>query len=99
MTRTAARFGSSFSVVSGWSMFVELATAVITRVISSAYGLDAATRCWALEIRDAATSSIARVIFLVDCTDWMRRRYSRRLPDMSALVGVGVAAGVRVAAG
>ena len=34
----------------------------------------AATRCCALTMRDAAISSIARVIFLVDCTLRMRRR-------------------------
>jgi hypothetical protein len=50
------------------------ATAVITRVISSAYGLEAATRAWARAIREAAMSSIALVIFLVDCTERMRRR-------------------------
>ena len=34
----------------------------------------AVTRCCALTMREAAMSSIARVIFLVDCTDRMRRR-------------------------
>jgi hypothetical protein len=36
--------------------------------------LAALTRCCALTMRDAAMSSIARVIFFVDWTDRMRRR-------------------------
>jgi hypothetical protein len=42
-----------------------------------AYGLDASTRSCALRIRDEAISSIARVIFFVDCTDRIRRRTTR----------------------
>src|ERR1700755_2519793 len=56
------------------------ATALITRVISAAYGRDAATRARALAIRDVAMSSIARVIFFVDWTVRTRRRYSRSWP-------------------
>ncbi len=44
------------------------------RVIASAYGVEAATRCCALIMRDAAISSKARVIFAVARTDLMRRR-------------------------
>jgi hypothetical protein len=43
-------------------------------VICAAYGCAALTRCCALTMREAAMSSIARVIFLVDFTDRMRRR-------------------------
>src|SRR3954464_72843 len=47
-------------------------------------------RCCALTIRDAAMSSIARVIFLVDCTERILRRYSRTLaPTVSALLLLG----------
>ena len=61
--------------MSGWSTVVACdASAEITRVICRAYGWAAVTRCCALTMRDAAMSSIARVIFLVDCTDRMRRR-------------------------
>src|SRR5437588_3325189 len=43
-------------------------------------------RCCALTMRDAAMSSIAFVIFFVDCTDLIRRRYSRSwAPIRSAL--------------
>jgi hypothetical protein len=38
----------------------------MTSVICSLYGRAAATRCWAFTMRDAAISSMARVIFLVD---------------------------------
>ena len=47
---------------------------VTVSVIASAYGVDSATRCCALTMRDAAMSSIALVIFFVDCTALMRRR-------------------------
>src|SRR5664280_2281832 len=50
---------------------------VTARVIASAYGLEALTRCCALAMRDVAISSNARVIFLVDCTDLMRWRRTR----------------------
>src|SRR5438270_13206957 len=59
-------------------------------------------RCCALTIRDAAMSSIARVIFFVDCTERVRRRYSRRFAPNDLLrlpVGVGVRAVVRTAVG
>ncbi len=74
MTRTATRFSSLCSCSSGWSIVDCEASAEITRVIWRAYGFAALTRCCALTMRDAAMSSIARVIFLVDCTDRMRRR-------------------------
>ncbi len=53
------------------------ASAVSTRVISAAYGLDAWTRCCALAIREVAMSSIAFVIFFVDWTVLIRRRRTR----------------------
>src|SRR5207247_8393032 len=43
----------------------------------SAYGRAASTRCWALRMREVAISSMARVIFMVDCTERIRRRTSR----------------------
>src|SRR5258706_8736538 len=46
----------------------------------AAYGTAAATRACAFTIRLAAISSIARVIFFVDCTDRMRRRRMRSWP-------------------
>ena len=61
-------------MVSGESSPEAEAIAVTTRVISSAYGRDSSTRCWALTMREAAMSSIARVIFLVEDTERMRRR-------------------------
>ena len=61
-------------MVSGWSTLEYVATAETARVMARAYGVDAATRCCALTMRDAAISSIARVIFLVAWTDRMRWR-------------------------
>ena len=52
----------------------------MTSVICSLYGRAAATRCCALTMRDAAISSIARVIFLVDWTLRMRLRRIRSWP-------------------
>ena len=75
--RTAARWTSSFSVVSGWSSLENVATAETARVSARAYGLDSRTACCALTTRDAAMSSIARVIFFVELTARMRCRYSR----------------------
>src|SRR5437868_2510071 len=49
-------------------------------VNSSAYGRAAATRCCAFWMREAAMSSIARVIFLVDSTLRIRRRSARSCP-------------------
>ena len=69
---------SSGSVVSGWSTLEYVATAETARVSSRAYGAAAWARCCALMMRDAAMSSIARVIFFVDSTDLIRARYSRR---------------------
>ena len=48
-----------------------------TSVIFSEYGTAACTRCWALTIRDAAISSMARVIFFVAWTLRMRPRRMR----------------------
>ena len=78
MTSTAAFVGFSFSVVSGWSTFENVATAETARVSSRAYGSAAAACCWALMMRDAAMSSMARVIFFIDCVDLILARYSRR---------------------
>src|SRR3954471_20915963 len=77
MMRTAARFGSSSSLVSGWSTLENVATAETARVSSRAYGAAAWARCCALMIRDAAMSSMARVIFFIDSVDLIRARYSR----------------------
>ena len=74
---TAARLGSSGSVVSGWSTLENVATAETARVSSRAYGAAACARCCALMIRDAAMSSMARVIFFIDSVDLIRARYSR----------------------
>ena len=74
----AARFGSSGSVVSAWSTLEYVATAETARVSSRAYGAAACARCCALMIRDAAMSSMARVIFFIDSVDLIRARYSRR---------------------
>jgi hypothetical protein len=64
-------------VVSGWSTWEKVATADTARVSSRAYGVAAAARCCALMIRDAAISSMARVIFLVAWVDRILARYSR----------------------
>src|SRR3954468_17097215 len=77
MMSTAARFGSSSSFVSGWSTLENVATAETARVSSRAYGAAAWARCCALMIRDAAMSSMARVIFFIDSVDLIRARYSR----------------------
>ena len=75
--RTAARLGSSGSVVIGWSTLEYVASADTARVSSRAYGAAAWARCCALMIRDAAMSSMARVIFFIDSVDLIRARYSR----------------------
>ena len=46
-------------------------------VSRSAYGRAASTRCWAFTMRDVAISSMARVIFIVDWTERIRRRTTR----------------------
>jgi hypothetical protein len=46
-----------------------VATADTARVIAREYGADAAVRCWALIIREAAMSSNARVIFFIEDTE------------------------------
>ena len=74
---TAARLGSSGSFVIGWSTLEYVARAETARVSSRAYGAAARARCWALMIRDAAMSSMARVIFFIDSVDLIRARYSR----------------------
>ncbi len=75
--RTAARLGSSDSRVIGWSTAEKVATADTARVSSRAYGAAACARCCALMMRDAAMSSMARVIFFIDSVDLIRARYSR----------------------
>ncbi len=82
ITTIAARRGFSLSVVSGWSTLENVATAETARVSSRANGAAAWARCWALMIRDAAMSSIARVIFLVVDTVFRRCRNSLRLAGM-----------------
>ena len=74
ISRTAARFTSDFSVVSGWSMFENVATAETARVIARAYGVEAATACRDLAIREVAISSIALKIFFIDVVEPMRVR-------------------------
>jgi len=69
--------GLSFSVVNGWSTLEKVATADTARVSSRAYGAAAAARCCALMMRDAAMSSMARVIFLVAWVDLIFARSSR----------------------
>src|SRR6476661_1116285 len=83
--RIAARLGSSGSRVSAWSTLENVATADTARVSSRAYGAAAWARCCALMMRDAAMSSIARVIFFVDSTERIRARYSRRDTAMSSV--------------
>ena len=53
-----------------------------------AYGTAAWTRACAFTIRLAAISSMARVIFFVDCTDRMRRRRMRSWPPAMRLLGL-----------
>src|SRR5262245_65198414 len=83
-TRIAARVGFSGSDVSGWSTLEYVATADTARVSSRAYGAAAWARCCALMIRDAAMSSMARVIFFVAWTDLIRPRSSRSDAAISA---------------
>ena len=64
-------------MVSGWSTLEYVATAETARVSSRAYGAAAWARCCALMMRDAAMSSMARVIFFIDSVDLIRARYSR----------------------
>ncbi len=82
ITTIAARRGFSFSVVRGCSTLEKVATADTARVSSRENGAAARARCWALMIRDAAMSSIARVIFLVVDTVFRRCRSSLRLAGM-----------------
>ena len=67
---------SSFSAAIGSAAAVSRRT----RSIPSRKGRLAAIRFWARTIREAAMSSIALVIFLVDCTLRMRRRRMRSWP-------------------
>src|SRR4029079_13814938 len=78
MISTAALVGFSGSVVSGCPTSEYVARADTARVSSRAYGAACWARCCALMMRDAAMSSMARVIFLADSTDLIRARYSRR---------------------
>src|SRR3954453_20118871 len=77
MIRIAALVGFSGSVVSGWSTSEYVASAETARVSSRAYGAACCARCCALMMRDAAMSSMARVIFFIDSVDLIRARYSR----------------------
>jgi len=61
-------------VVSTCFTFEYVATADTARVTARAYGADACTRCSAFWMRDAAMSSMARVIFLVV---WAERIFCR----------------------
>src|SRR6476646_8928648 len=53
-------------------------------------------RCCALTMRDAAMSSIAFVIFFVDCTDLIRRRYSRSWAPIRSALRLGLRLGALV---
>src|SRR6185503_21367489 len=68
----------------GLSIVALDASAVRTRVIASAYGLEAATRSCALAMRLVATSSCALVIFLVDLTVRTRRRRANSCAAMAS---------------
>ena len=70
------------------------ATDAISERIASAYGLAAATRRWALMIRDDAISSMARVIFWVDLTEPILRFTSRSFPAIYSPEGAPASAGV-----
>src|SRR6476661_8858891 len=97
MMTTAARRTSSFSEVRGWSSLEKVATAETARVSARAYGDDSRTACWALTTREAAMSSMARVIFFVALTDRMRCRYSRICAPMSFRLSWCLLGGVRSA--
>ena len=73
---TAARRTSSLSVVSGWSSLEKVASAGARSGQRPRVRGDSSTR-WAPTTREAAMSSIARVIFFVELTARMRCRYSR----------------------
>ena len=74
---------ASRSSSSGWTIEpVCRATSSIAAVNCTAYGLEDSTRCCALRILEDAMSSIARVIFLVDWTDLIRRRTTRSWAPM-----------------
>src|SRR5215217_9672551 len=79
----AARWGFAGSVVRACSTLEYVATAATARVSSRAYGAAACARCCALMMRDAAMSSMARVIFFIDSVDLIRARYSRSDTAMS----------------
>ena len=85
-TSTAARRGFSRSTSSGWSSAELLASSVSTAVICSAYGRDSCTRARAFTIREVAISSMARVIFLMDCVERMRLRRTRICAAMASSV-------------
>src|ERR671925_2437590 len=93
MISTADRLSSGCSCSSGWSMpTLWLISADNASVIWSAYGLDAATACWALMIREVAIISWARVILAVDLTDLIRCRSWRTCAAIYASVLLDVAA-------
>src|SRR5690349_24802127 len=84
MIRIAAFVGFSGSVVRAWSTSEYVASAETARVSSRAYGAACWARCCALMMRDAAMSSMARVIFFIDSVDLIRARYSRSETAMCA---------------
>ena len=79
ITSTAARFAFSRSRSMGWSRELADASRSITLWISVAYGSAASTLACALVMREVAMSSWALVIFLVEFTDRIRLRSSRKL--------------------
>ncbi len=66
---TATRSIFSGSLVRMWSTFENVATPDTARVTAREYGTEAASRCLAFWIREAAINSMARVIFLVVWAD------------------------------
>src|SRR6185503_16413360 len=72
-----ARRGSATPVSIGCLIEALRPSAASALVISSAYGRAAFIRACALTMREAAMSSIALVIFLVDWTERIRRRRTR----------------------
>ena len=72
ISRIAERFGFSTSTSSGCSMSCTDASAETALVSVSVYGTAALATCCALTMRDAAMSSMARVIFFVVETDCFR---------------------------
>ena len=75
-TRTAALVRFSVLAISGCfdTSLASVAAALMAAYRCVRYGSDASRRCCAFTMRDEAMSSIAFVIFLVACTDLIRRR-------------------------